>query len=94
MLTRRPVHQQGSAPAGGILVSMNISNLTFFPEAAAPVLLGQADAFTDSSGFANFSSLIVSASPGDYLLHVSAPQYNQVPLHSRAPTCNAKHILQ
>ena len=64
-------------------MSMNISNVTFFSQPAAPVLLGQADAFTDPFGFANFSGLIVSASPGDYLLQLSVPQYDQVPLHSR-----------
>lgn len=79
-------------------MSMNISNVTFFSKAAAPVLLGQADAFTDSSGFANFSSLIVSASPGDYLLHVSVPQYDQVPLPSgrlhavQSTSCSEKTV--
>lgn len=84
-----------SVPVGiGILVSVKLTLVRLFsrpsnPDAVVPpekdaayVLLGQADALTDSTfGSANFSGLIVTAAPGEYRLNFTVPQYKQVLLN-------------
>lgn len=72
-------------PAGNILVSANISTGSSLqgqmPLEPNPELFGQANTFTDSSGFANFTKLVASVAPGDYRLEFTLDDNNQVPLH-------------
>lgn len=71
---------------------MSIDLVDVFPRPSEPhasvpadegyVLLGQTSAFTDALGFADISGLIVTAAPGKYLLKLSVPEHEQVPLNS------------
>ena len=69
---------------------MHVVTVSFLGEPAAPVLLGQADAFTDPSGTANSTSLILSAAPGQYHLVASLPDITQVTYLSHA---RLQHVL-
>ena len=88
------------ACVGGVLFSMDVANVTLFQEPVPPVLLGQADAFTDAVGSANFTSLILSAAPGAYMLLVSVPGALQVTTlaasshkHNNHAFCMSNHFV-